>query len=91
MILDEIHNHYEKLVFNEVMRVQADKSSGYEESVLVDVVCVALNKLPARYLRHDVDFAYFLTDDERNDMDKKVAKAVKDAFELVAKNPSRES
>lgn len=89
MNLDGIHNYYENLVFDEVNRFQADKEKPYSTDALEDVLCVALNNLPPRYARHGVDFAYFLTNEERDDMDKKVSKAVKDAFKLVHKNPTR--
>ena len=87
MILDGIHNHYEKLVFDEVMRFQTEKGTSYDEDMLEDVVCVALNNLPARYVRHSVDVAYYLTIPEREEMDKRVTQAVKNAFALVDRNP----
>ena len=87
MILDNIHNHYEKLVFDEVLAYQAQKGESYGEDMLEDVVCVALNNLPARYVRHSVDIAFYLTMPEREQMDKLVRNAVKNAFALVTKNP----
>lgn len=90
MILDNIHNHYEKLVFDEVFAFQAKKGSSFDEESLEDVVCVALNNLPARYVRHSVDIAFYLTVPERDQMDKLVRNAVKDAFALVTKNPNKE-
>jgi DNA-binding protein YbaB len=87
MILDNIHNHYEKLVFDEVLAQQAKSGKDLDEGMLEDVVCVALNNLPARYVRHSVDIAFYLTLPEREQMDKLVRNAVKDAFKLVNKNP----
>lgn len=87
MILDNIHNHYEKLVFDEVLAQQAKTGKTLDESMLEDVVCVALNNLPARYVRHSVDIAFYLTMPEREQMDKLVRNAVKDAYALVSKNP----
>ena len=34
--------------------------------LLADVACVALNRLPARYVRHDVDLMFYLTEGERH-------------------------
>ncbi len=90
MILDNIHNHYEKLVFEEVLRVQSEKDVTYDEDMLEDVVCVALNNLPARYVRHSVDIAYYLTMPEREKMTNLVTNAVAAAFKLVIKNPHTE-
>jgi len=87
MILDNIHNHYEKLVFDETLAHQAKTGKSLDEGMLEDVVCVALNNLPARYVRHSVDIAFYLTLPEREKMDKLVRNAVKDAFKLVNKNP----
>ena len=90
MILDNIFNHYEKLVFDEVMRVQAAAETPYDEAMLEDVVCVALNNLPARYVRHSVDIAFYLTSVEREKIDAMVRQAVKEALVLVTSNPHRD-
>lgn len=87
MILDNIHNHYEKLVFDEALAHHAKSGKALDENMLEDVVCVALNNLPARYVRHSVDIAFYLTISERKQMDKLVRNAVKGAFKLVNKNP----
>lgn len=87
MILDNIFNHYETLVFDEVMRQQAASGHHYEAHLLEDVVCVALNNLPARYVRHRVDIAFYLTQIEREKMHEQVNEAVRDAFVLVTSNP----
>jgi hypothetical protein len=87
MILDNIHNHYEKLVFDEVLAQQTQQGETLGEDMLEDVVCVALNNLPARYVRHSVDIAFYLTMPEREQMNKLVHNAVKNAFALVTKNP----
>lgn len=87
MILESIHNHYEKLVVDEALLQQAEVEIDLEEGTLKDVVCVALNNLPARYVRHSIDIAFYLTIPEREQMDKLVCSAVAGAFELVAQNP----
>ncbi|MBL1274552.1 MAG: late competence development ComFB family protein [Ectothiorhodospiraceae bacterium] len=87
MILDNIYNHYEKLVFDEVLAYQSKESRTFDESMLEDVVCVALNNLPSRYVRHSVDIAFYLTIPERVQMDTLVRNAVEEAFSLVTKNP----
>jgi phage gp36-like protein len=87
MILDTIYNHYEKLVLQEVYRQQTATGATHGEDVLADVVCVALNNLPARYVRHSVDIAYYLTATEREKIADRVREAVKEAFVLVTSNP----
>ncbi len=90
MILDNIYNHYEKLVFDEVLGLQAKKGTTFDESMLEDVVCVALNNLPARYVRHSVDIAFYLTITEREQMSTLVRNAVEGAYTLVSKNPHQD-
>ena len=43
---------------------------------LEDVACVALNQLPARYVRHEVDLAFYIPVEERLEMERAVAQAV---------------
>ena len=58
--------------------------------MLADIACVALNRLPPRYIRHDVDFAFFQTDRERSDTERSIAEAVEFAFGFVqARNAMR--
>jgi hypothetical protein len=50
---------------------------------------VALNRLPPRYIRHDVDFSFYLTDEERADQKRRVADAVNQAFAYVTSGLAR--
>ncbi len=88
MILDNIHNHYERLVYEEIQRcLPAEKDPAFSDNALEDVACLALNHLPARYVRHSVDIAFYLTAKERADMDQQVRDAVAAAFDLVILHP----
>jgi hypothetical protein len=82
--IDSIHNHHERSVFALI----ADTAPRYphlanNRELLADVACVALNRLPPRYIRHEVDFSFYLSDKERNETEKALAEAVKFAFEFV--------
>jgi hypothetical protein len=79
-----IYNHHERLIFQAVTE-HADSFPDIvsDENLLVDVACVALNRLPPRYIRHQVDFVFYLTDRERREMDLAVKDAVGYAFEFV--------
>ena len=79
---EQVHNYYERLVFEEVVQ----RSANYEHfttDMLADVACVALNRLPPRYIRHEVDFAFYLSDKERAENDAAINEAVTFAFEFV--------
>jgi len=90
MRFDSIHNYYETLVVRELIDRYAKEIKTMDEDYLQDVACLALNMLPARYVRHDVDMAFFLTSSERNKISEMVAKAVSDAIEQASKYKSEE-
>ena len=55
----------------------------HSEELLADVACVALNRLQPRYIRHVVDFAFYLSERERADNERLVGEAVDFAFGFV--------
>ena len=81
-----IHNYYEHLVIDymqaEIIPNMADKSADY----FLDVACFALSKLPARYMRHEIDMAFYLESDERIKMMDQVKKEVDKAVKYIEKN-----
>ena len=79
MRFDSIHNYYETLVVRELIQTFVEDIRHIDEDYLQDIACIALNMLPARYVRHDVDMAFFLTSHERSEMDNAVKEAVKKA------------
>ena len=76
MHFDSIHNYYETLVVRELMQCFVEDVKNIDEDYLQDIACIALNMLPARYVRHDVDMAFFLTSKERSEMEKAINDAV---------------
>lgn len=77
-----LHNYYEK----QVVALVVDQAGNYpllEKDHLPDVACVALNRLPPRYIRHQVDLAFHMTDKERQDSEQLIQDAVKFAYEFV--------
>ena len=78
-----VHNHHERAVFAAVNEGAARYPGVEAKNLLADVACVALNRLPPRYIRHAVDLAFYLTDKEREDNARALAEAVTHAFEFV--------
>ena len=79
-----IQNANERFVFNAVMDAAPSYPALAEnDERLADVACVALGRLPPRYIRHPVDYAFFLTDKEREQTARQVAEAVAFAFHFV--------
>jgi len=79
-----LYNHHEREVFAAVLH-EAPRFPAIEadDDLLCDVACVALNRLPPRYIRHAVDFSFYLTEPERLETDAAIAEAVSYAFNFV--------
>jgi hypothetical protein len=81
---ESIHNYHERFVFQAVgTAAERYPQLAKTPDLLADVACVALNRLPPRYIRHDVDFAFYLSDRERADTESAIHDAVQFAFEFV--------
>lgn len=76
MALDNIHNDYEHLVLQRLNDMIQVKFIDPDPDFLEDVACVALNQLPARYVRYDFDMVYYMTGKEREQIECEVHKAV---------------
>ncbi|MGV2873362.1 late competence development ComFB family protein [Colwellia sp. E150_009] len=78
---DDIHNYYEKLVMQHFTLSKFNEK--YDEDFIADLICIVLNQLPTRYIRHEVDMAFYLPASERFEMETKVKKAVDKALEFM--------
>ena len=76
-----VHNHHERAVFRAV-REAASHFPGIadRQELLVDVACVALNRLAPRYIRNDSIYAYHAGERERADTEIAISEAVEFAF-----------
>lgn len=91
MRFDSIHNYYETLVVRELIQTFVEDIRNIDEDYLQDIACIALNMLPSRYVRHDVDMAFFLSTTERAEMDKSVKEAVLKAKDHVDNQEDEET
>lgn len=79
-----LYNHHEREVFAAVLEAAGGHPDiAASNDLLCDVACVALNRLPPRYIRHEVDFSFYLTGHERVEIDNAIAEAVSYAFNFV--------
>ena len=85
---DQVHNYYERLVFEEVARRAASYQS-FSADMLSDVACVALNRLPARYVRHDVDMMFYMTEGERHAIEQAMEETLTFAFNFVRERATK--
>ena len=79
-----VRNQHEQAVFQAVLEA-APRYPGLarQPELLADVACVVLNRLQPRYIRHEVDYAFYLSERERADQDRAVNDTVAFAFEFV--------
>jgi hypothetical protein len=79
-----VRNHHEHSVYRAVIETASQfPGLAHRPDLLIDVACVALNRLPPRYIRHEADYAFFLTERERADNELAVSEAVEHAFGFV--------
>ena len=79
-----VRNSNERAVFEAVAAgAQGFPGLVHDPELLADVACVALNRLQPRYIRHEVDFTFYLSDKERAETERHVADAVEFAFGYV--------
>lgn len=84
-----VHNYYERLVIEAIMHTNERATS--DSDFMADVSCVALNHLPPRYIRHDVDMSFFMSPTEREETADKVQQAVDHAIEFVLAHEQEKS
>lgn len=77
---DAIDNFYEPLVAEAIDQTWEE---GDSQDFLADVMCVALNRLPAKYYRHSIDMMFYLADGELETMKTNSLAAVQQAREFV--------
>jgi hypothetical protein len=80
-ISDDIHNYYEKLVMQHFVVAKFDQL--YDVDFIADLTCVVLNQLPTRYIRHEVDMAFYLPPSERFSMESQVKEAINKALDFM--------
>ena len=80
---ESIQNFHERAVFGAIQARRGDYPHLKDGELLADIACVALNRLPPRYIRHAVDFAFYLSEKERAAMDTAINEAVDFAFQFV--------
>ena len=84
MAFDNINNYFEKLVFDFIQTKLNEIDN--DEDFLGDIAWVALNQLPARYVRHNVDMVFYMTGEEREQNQILVEDAVLMAIDYVNKH-----
>lgn len=87
-INDDIHNYYESLVVDHIQTQGLHEK--YDDEFLADLICLVLNQLPPRYIRYEVDMAFFLSAAKRMEMDMQVQDAVEKGVKFLEKRKASE-
>ncbi len=83
MSFESIHNYYEQLVLDRISELSSDTLADESEDFLCDVACVALNQLPSRYVRHNVDMVFYMPIQERERIQQEIYTTVAKAIDYV--------
>ena len=86
MAFDSVNNYFERLVFDVIRDKLSKNELEDNEDFLGDIACVALNQLPSRYVRHNVDMVFYMTSEEREQNEVVVEDAVIMAIDYVKKH-----
>ena len=84
---DDIHNYYEHLVLEHIAELKLPLASN--EDYIADLCCLALNQLPPRYIRYEVDMSFYLAQSERQQMEMNTQDAVNKAIQFLDKKDNK--
>lgn len=82
MLFQNVQNYYEKLIAEELSERDILAQSG--QDYMEDITCLALNRLPPRYIRFEVDMGFYMDKEEYLQMRQQVSQAVDDAVAFIA-------
>jgi hypothetical protein len=90
-MLSSITNSYEQLVLDQLFGAASESfAEPPGQELLADIMCLALNQLPARYVRHSVDFSAHLSSDDSRALRARVATAIANAIATAKRRQAGE-
>ena len=91
MDFSSIHNYYEHLVTDYIVTGVIPRLPDKSPDFFLDVACFALSKLPARYMRHEIDMAFYMSIEERLAMVDNVKTQVENAIVFIGENFNKDN
>jgi|TARA_B110000211_G_scaffold171257_1_gene193385 hypothetical protein len=85
-IVNHISNYYELVVSEEIRAQLASRVKPPAMDFMADVACVALNRLPPKYFRYEVDMAFYMSPNELFEVKQRVSQVVTEAIAFVEKH-----
>ncbi|CAH0535152.1 hypothetical protein VST7929_02813 [Vibrio stylophorae] len=80
MISAEVHNYVERILGQKIYEFGLHDK--YSADQLADLCCLVLNQIPPRYIRHNVDLLYAMSESEQIELSRRVTETL---FELEAR------
>ena len=90
MSFEDVHNYYERLVQDHLNTLIEDTDVRINNNEFEDIACIALNMLPPRYIKHDVDILFYVSEQELSQMTELTISAIKKAMTHVKNHPRQE-
>jgi len=59
-----------------------------DSDAIEDAICLTLNKLPSKFIRHRTDYSFYSTSEDLNLFDRKILKIFNNALIYVINNPN---
>ena len=84
MNYSSLYNFYEHIVFECISQDVVDLYPARDEEFFLDVACYSLTRLPSRYIRHEIDMAFYLAPGERTEMQERVSEVVSAAAKFIS-------
>ena len=78
-----LYNYYERLVLDYISSELVSRYPEHDEDFFLDVACYSLTRLPARYIRHEIDLIYYQEPGELEQIKDRVVGVVDDAAEFI--------
>jgi phage gp36-like protein len=91
MDFSSIHNYYEHLVTDYLVTQVIPRMPEKSADFFLDAACFALSKLPARYMRHEIDMAFYMSVEERLSMVDNVKQQIEAAVTYIEQNFNKDS
>jgi competence protein ComFB len=82
-IINHTSNYYEQVVSDEIRRQLSVRVNEPKMDFMADVACVALNRLPPKYYRYEVDMAFYMSPNELYEVKERVTNVVSEAIAFV--------
>jgi competence protein ComFB len=82
-IINHTSNYYEQVVSDEIRRQLSVRVNEPKMDFMADVACVALNRLPPKYYRYEVDMAFYMSPNELYEVKERVTSVVSEAIAFV--------